>query len=63
MSRMGELKRQASSESLDKFHNCVADAKTCAEGGGCLVGAGLSAAGNAVRQFIEGIGKTLKHSR
>ncbi|HJZ88247.1 MAG TPA: hypothetical protein VKN99_23895 [Polyangia bacterium] len=57
VSQLADLGRNANSESMAKFHDCVAGAKTCAEGSGCLVGAGLSAAGNLFHSFLEGVEK------
>ena len=55
VTELGKTSRGA----VAKFDACVSDAKSCGEGAGCLVGAGFSAAGNAVNDFIKGVGKAL----
>jgi hypothetical protein len=47
-------------EAARKFDSCVGDAKSCAAGAGCLVGAGLSAAGGLLNEFMKGIGDAVK---
>jgi hypothetical protein len=55
MSELGKTNKEAAS----KFETCVSDAKTCGEGAGCLVGAGLNAAGGVLNDFIKGIGHAI----
>jgi hypothetical protein len=50
---------QKNQEAVSKFEACVADAKSCGEGAGCLVGAGVDAAGSVVNDFLKGVGKAL----
>jgi hypothetical protein len=56
---MDELTR-TNKEAASKFDGCVADAKSCAAGAGCLVGAGLSAAGGLLNDFMKGVGDAVK---
>jgi hypothetical protein len=51
---------KANKEAVAKFNSCVADAKSCGEGAGCLVGAGFGAAGKMFEDFLKGVGKALK---
>ena len=46
-------------EALVRLDSCVGEAKSCGEGTGCLVGAGLGAAGSMFNDFIKGLGKAL----
>ena len=55
MTDLGKTNKEAAS----KFDNCVADAKSCGEGAGCLVGAGFSAAGGVLSDFMKGIGHAI----
>jgi hypothetical protein len=48
-----------SKDALSKLDSCLADAKSCMEGSGCLVGAGLGAAGTALGEFVKGVGRAL----
>jgi hypothetical protein len=48
---------KTSRESVDKFHSCISGASSCGEAAGCVVGAGFSAAGKTVNDFIKGLGK------
>jgi hypothetical protein len=57
---MDDLKRNANPEVMTRLDTCLAGAKTCAEGGGCAVGAGFSAVGDMVNQFMKGLGGALK---
>jgi hypothetical protein len=59
VSDMADLRKQLGDDVANKFDSCVADAKTCAEGAGCMVGAGMSGVGDAVNQFMKGMGKAL----
>ena len=53
---LGKMSKDAAS----KFDSCVADAKSCAAGAGCMVGAGLSAAGGLLNDFMKGVGDAVK---
>jgi hypothetical protein len=48
---------KSSKEAVARFETCVTDAKSCGEGAGCLVGAGLGAASNMFNDFMKGVGK------
>ena len=50
-----ELKRTASPETMQHLDRCLADAKTCVEGGGCIVGTGISVAGDVLQQLGRGV--------
>ena len=54
-----DLKNNASPETIAKLDQCVADAKSCAEGGGCVVGTGVNVFGDLVKQFGRGMGRAL----
>ena len=58
-SDMADLRKSLGDDVVKKFDSCVADAKTCPEGAGCMVGAGMSGVGDAVNQFMKGMGKAL----
>jgi hypothetical protein len=51
---------KASREAVTRFDACVAGAKSCGEGAGCLVGAGFGAAGTMLNDFVKGVGKAIK---
>ncbi len=51
-----DLKKNASPEVMSKLDHCLADAKSCVEGGGCMVGTGLNMAGDLMNQFMKGLG-------
>jgi hypothetical protein len=55
MTELGNSNREAAS----KFDSCVGKAGSCLEGTGCLVGAGVSAAGGALNDFVKGIGNAI----
>lgn len=59
---VGDVKElgHSSKTAVDKFDTCMADAKSCVEGTGCLVGVGLNAAGHVVNDFLKGVGKALQ---
>lgn len=54
---MAEMRKSLGDEATRKFDACVSEAKTCAEGAGCMVGAGASALGDALNNFMKGMGK------
>jgi hypothetical protein len=56
MTELGKTNKEATS----KFDSCVADAGSCAAGAGCLVGAGINAAGGVLNEFMKGIGDAVK---
>src|SRR5689334_5453209 len=56
---MTELGR-TNKEAAGKFDRCVADAQSCAGAVGCGVGAGLSAAGGLLDEFVHGIEDAVK---
>jgi hypothetical protein len=51
---------KSNKEAASKFDGCVADAKSCAAGAGCMVGAGLGAAGSVLNDFIKGVEDAVK---
>jgi hypothetical protein len=51
---------QRNRASAMKIDSCMARASSCAEGAGCLIGGGLTAAGNALKDMVDGVGKALK---
>src|SRR6185369_13572281 len=56
---MTEL-HKTNQEAASKFDRCIADANSCAAGVGCSVGAGLSAAGGLLNDFVKGIEDAVK---
>jgi hypothetical protein len=56
---MTEL-HKTNKEAASRFDTCIADAKSCAAGMGCGVGAGLSAAGGLLNDFVKGIEDAVK---
>ncbi len=57
---MAELAKTASAENMSKLDSCLGDAKTCAEGAGCVFGTGVNAFGDALNQFMKGVGGATK---
>jgi hypothetical protein len=57
---LGELRAQTSKQVAERAESCIADANSCAEGGGCLVGAGFSAMGDLFGQFARGLSGALR---
>jgi hypothetical protein len=56
MAELGKTNKEAAS----RFDTCIADAKSCAAGVGCGVGAGLSAAGGLLNDFVKGLEDAVK---
>jgi hypothetical protein len=56
MTELGKTNKEAAS----KFDSCIADANSCAAGVGCSVGAGLSAAGGLLNDFVKGVEDAVK---
>jgi hypothetical protein len=54
---LADMKKQLGDEVGRKFDACIADAKTCPEAAGCLVGAGASGVGDMMNKFMQGLGK------
>jgi hypothetical protein len=54
---MKDMKKSLGDESARKFDACVADAKSCPEAAGCMLGAAGSGLGDAMNKFIQGVGK------
>jgi hypothetical protein len=50
-----------SQSALMKLDRCVAGASTCSQGVGCLLGAGFTAAGSMLSDFVRGLGKALEN--
>jgi hypothetical protein len=57
---MADLQRTASPETMQHLDRCLADAKSCVEGGGCIVGTGISVAGDALSDFGRGVSHALQ---
>jgi hypothetical protein len=55
-----EMSKALGSDVRSKATTCVADAKTCPEAVGCYAGAGMSALGDALNQFMKGLGQGLR---
>jgi hypothetical protein len=55
-----DMRKNLGDEPLRKFDACVAEAKTCPEAAGCLVGAGASGVGDAMGKFLKGVSNGLK---
>jgi hypothetical protein len=51
---------RSSPAAVEKLDKCVKDASGCAQGIGCLLGAGATAAGNMLTDMIKGIGKAMQ---
>jgi hypothetical protein len=49
------------SKALTRLDACLNDARSCAEGTGCLVGVGFGAASNLFNDFFKGMGKAMPH--
>jgi hypothetical protein len=56
---MDDMRKQLGDETVKKFDTCVADAKSCPEAAGCLIGAGASGVGDAMNKFLKGVGNGL----
>jgi hypothetical protein len=50
-----------SQAALMKLDRCVAGATSCSQGVGCLLGAGFTAAGSALTDFVRGLGRALEN--
>jgi hypothetical protein len=53
MTELGASNREAAA----RFDRCIGDAGGCIQATGCLVGAGISAAGGALENLVKSIGK------
>ena len=60
--RVASLRASAGDQRMARLVDCTANAKSCAEGSGCLLGAGLGAATGAVGDFFKGLGGSLELS-
>jgi hypothetical protein len=58
VSGLAELGK-TNAQTVSTFESCVSRAKTCSEGAGCLVGAGVGAATGVLNDFIKGVGSAL----
>src|SRR5689334_17780500 len=56
MAELGKTNKEAAA----RFDTCVGEANSCAAAVGCGVGAGLSAAGGLVNDFIKGLEDAVK---
>lgn len=56
---LGDLKKSLGTDVADKFADCTAKATTCPEAAGCLVGAGMKGVGDAMNNFMKGMGNAL----
>jgi hypothetical protein len=57
---VGDWRRMAGDEAVDKGMKCVAEAKTCGEAMGCTTGAGIKGVQGIVNDFMKGLGKGLQ---
>lgn len=55
-----DLKKGIGDDGAAKLHDCVGKAQSCAEATGCMVGAGVSGAADAVGKFMKRLGEALK---
>jgi hypothetical protein len=56
---MDDMRKNMGDEPVKKFDTCIADAKSCPEAAGCLVGAGASGIGDMMNKFLKGVGNGL----
>src|SRR5262245_61970592 len=52
-------KAAATPETMSKLDTCVASAKSCPEATGCMFGTGMNVFGDALNQFMKGMGNSL----
>lgn len=48
---------------VDGLKTCFAEATSCGEAGGCVAGRGLKNLGNAMGEFLKGLGKGLDEKK
>ena len=56
---LGQLRAQLGDEAARQPIKCMMEAGSCAEGAGCLGGAGVKAAAKGLGDFFKGMGKAL----
>ena len=56
---LNDMRQSLGDEAVKKLDTCVADAKSCPEAVGCMVGAAGSGIGDAMNKFMQGVGKGL----
>jgi len=52
-----DMRKAMGADTVRKFDACVADAKSCPEAAGCMLGAAGSGVGDMMNKFIQGVGK------
>jgi hypothetical protein len=60
VSDLAEMSQKLGADPYSKFNSCVADANSCPAGIGCYAGVGMRAIGDAMGQFMDGLGKALQ---
>jgi hypothetical protein len=50
-------------EGVEGLKTCFAEAASCGEAGGCVAGRGLKSLGNAMGEFLKGLGKGLDEKK
>jgi hypothetical protein len=61
---MEERKQTLAPDQFRRATNCIVQAKSCAEVGGCRIGMGLRSLGNSVGDFLKGVSRSLEqHER
>lgn len=57
--QLGQLRGSLQPAPRDRFDACMAEANSCAQASGCLLGANANALGGAVNDFLQGLGKAV----
>jgi hypothetical protein len=55
-----DLKKGIGDEGAAKLHDCIGRATSCPEASGCMAGAAMGGAAEAMGKFMKGLGDALK---
>jgi hypothetical protein len=58
-SDLKDLRKAFGDGALEKLESCVAQAQSCPESAGCMVGASARGVGDAMKSFIDGVQKSV----
>jgi len=59
VSDLEEMKQTLAPDQFRRATDCIVQAKSCAEVGGCRIGMGLRSLGNAVGDFLKGVSRSV----
>lgn len=60
---IASTKKSFGQEGVDGLKTCFTEATSCDEAGGCVAGRGLKNLGNAMGEFLKGLGKGLDEKK